>query len=103
MKNKKEFLKRKFDIIKIPFKTTLNRVLNIVDARSVAEIITGIIKESIEDTKNIVTVDGKAIQNTAEKGKPHSALQVLTTYCTKSNVVLEQETIHKKINEISTL
>ena len=65
--NKKEFLESKFGITKIPYKPTLSRVLNIVDAGSVAGIITGIMKESIEDT---------------------------------GSVVLGQEAIHEKTNEI---
>ncbi len=67
--NKKEFLKNKFDITKIPSKPTLSHVLNMVDAGRVAEIITGIMKESIEDTGSVVAVDGKTILSTAEKGK----------------------------------
>ena len=98
--NKKEFLENKFGITKIPSKATLSRILNMVDAGKITEIITGIMKESIEDTGNIVAVDGKAIRSTAKKGKPHSALQVLTAYCTESSVVLGQEAIHEKTNEI---
>ncbi len=71
-----------------------------MDAGNVAGIITGIMKESINDTGNVVAVDGKAIQSTAEKGKPYTALQVLTAYCTESSVVLGQEAIHEKTNEI---
>ena len=70
-----------------------------IDAGKVAEIITGIMKESREDTGNIVAVDGKAIRSTAEKRKPRSAMQVLTAYCTESSVVLGQEAIHEKTNE----
>ncbi len=98
--NKKEFLANKFGITKISSRATLSRILNMVDAGKIAEIITGIMKESIEDTGNVVAVDGKAIRSTAEKGKPHSALQVLTAYCTESSVVLGQEAIHEKTNEI---
>ena len=42
-----------------------------VDAGNVAGIITGIMKESIEDTGSVVAVDGKAMRSTVEKGKPH--------------------------------
>jgi len=48
----------------------------------------------------VLAVDGKAIRSTSEKGKPHSALQILTAYLTESGVVLGQETIHEKTNEI---
>jgi len=98
--NKKEFLGEKFGIKKIPSKATLSRVLNMIDAGKVAEIITGIMKESIETPGSVIAVDGKAVRSTAEKGKPHSALQVLTAYCTESGVVLGQEAIHEKTNEI---
>ncbi len=98
--NKKEFLQNKFGITKIPSKPALSCILNMVDAGNVAGIITGIMKESIEDTGSVVAVDGKAMRSTAEKGKPHSALQVLTAYCTESSVVLGQEAIHEKTNEI---
>ncbi len=97
--NKKEFLENKFGITKIPSKPTLSCILNMVDAGNVAGIITGIMKESIEDTGSVVAVDGKAMRSTVEKGKPHSALQVLTAYCTESSVVLGQEAIHEKTNE----
>ncbi len=95
-KIKKEFLENKFGITKIPSKATLSRVLNMVDAENVAGIITGIMKESIEDTGSVVAVDGKAMRSTAEKGKPHSALQVLTAYCTESSVVLDRKPYMKK-------
>lgn len=98
--NKKEFPENKFGITKIPSKPTLSRILNMVDAGKIAEIITGIMKESREDTGSVVAVGGKAIRSTAEKGKPHSALQILTAYCTESSVVLGQEAIHEKTNEI---
>ena len=40
--NKKEFLANKFGITKIPSRATLSRILNMVDAEKIAEIITGI-------------------------------------------------------------
>ncbi len=92
--NKKEFLENKSRITKIPSKPALSRVLNMVDAGNAAGIITGIMKDSIEDTGSVVAVDGKAMRSTAEKGKPHSALQVLTAYCTESSVVLGQDAMH---------
>jgi predicted transposase YbfD/YdcC len=45
-------------------------------------------------------VDGKAIRSTAIKGKPNSALQIITVHMTESGVVLAQETINEKTNEI---
>ena len=44
--NKKEFLENKFGITNIPSKPALSRILNMVDAGKIVEIITGIMKES---------------------------------------------------------
>lgn len=48
----------------------------------------------------VVAVDGKSIRSTAKVGNPHSALQILSAYVTNSGVVLAQEAIHEKTNEI---
>ncbi len=45
-------------------------------------------------------MDGKAICSTSKPGKPYSALQILSAYVTDSSVILAQEAIHKKTNEI---
>jgi predicted transposase YbfD/YdcC len=59
-------------------------------------------KEYAGELGNIVAVDGKAIRSTAQKGKSHSAMQILTAYCVESGVVLGQAAIpeNKKTNEI---
>jgi predicted transposase YbfD/YdcC len=101
--NKTKFFKNKFGIEQIPSKPTFSRILNMVDGDEAAKIIIEIMKERakfITHIDNILAVDGKAIRSTTEKGKPHSALQILTAYLTKSGVVLGQKDIHEKTNEI---
>ncbi|MCI9080226.1 MAG: transposase family protein [Lachnospiraceae bacterium] len=56
--NKKEFPENKSGITKIISRPALSRILNMADTGKIAEIITGIMKESIEDTGNVVAVDG---------------------------------------------
>lgn len=99
-RNKREFLEKSFGITKIPSKPTFSRILNMIDGGKVANIIIEIMKENVENLGEIIAVDGKAIRSTSKKGKPHSALQILTAYFTESGVVLGQESIHKKTNEI---
>lgn len=101
-KNKKEFLKTTFNIEKIPSKPTLSRILRMIDPEKIGKIIMEIMKENVNELGNIIAVDGKAIRSTSEKNKTHSALQVLTAYCTKSGVVIGQDYIahEDKTNEI---
>lgn len=98
--NKAEFFKNHFNIDKIPSKPTVSRVLSLVDGEKVAKIIIQTMKESFGDHGEVLAVDGKAICSTSKSDQPHSALQIITAYLTESGVVLGQEKIHKKTNEI---
>lgn len=99
-KNKLEFLSTNFNIKKIPSKATLSRILNMINADEVSNKIIEIMLENVGELGEIIAVDGKAIRRTSKKGVPHSALQILTAYCTESGVTLGQELIRKKTNEI---
>ena len=98
--NKADFFKKNFGIEQIPSKPTLSRILNMIDGEAVAKVIIEIMIENVDFWGNIIAVDGKAIRRASEKGKPHSALQILTAYLTESGVVLGQKSIHEKTNEI---
>jgi hypothetical protein len=98
--NRAEFFRVNYGINEIPSKPTLSRVLNMMDGDAVAKVIIEIMKERSDIIGNIIAVDGKAIRSTSEAGKPHSALQILTAYLTESSIVLGQNAIHEKTNEI---
>ena len=70
-----------------------------LDGKAVGEAILDILRTRYT-SGNIIAVDGKAICSTGKSGNPHSALQILSAYLTESGVVLAQETIHEKSNEI---
>ena len=99
-REKSDFFARHFNITKIPSKPTMSRVLNMVKAEAVAHVIIEIMKDEAKYLGEIVAFDGKAIRSTSEKGKAHSALQILTAYMVESGVVLAQESIRDKTNEI---
>ncbi len=98
-----EFLTKHFGITKIPSKPTLSRFLNMVKADAITKVINEIMKEEAKELGEIIAFDGKAIRSTSEKGKPHSALQILTAYMVESGVVLAQDSIHEKTNEIPVM
>lgn len=101
--NKAKFFKDNFGIEKIPSKPTMSRVLSVIDGQKVAEVIIDIMKTSINESEKVIAVDGKAIRSTSKTEKPHSALQIITAYLTESGVVLGQEKINEKTNEIPVL
>jgi predicted transposase YbfD/YdcC len=98
--NRAGFFKETYGIEKIPSKPTLSRVLNMMDGDEVGKVIIEVMKERAAIVGDIIAVDGKAIRSTSELGKPHSALQILTAYLTESCVVIGQNAIHDKTNEI---
>ena len=78
----------------------MSRVLSIIDGEQVGKVIISIMKESVEQSGEVIAVDGKAIRSTSQPNHPHSALQIITAYLTENGVVLGQEKIHEKTNEI---
>ena len=60
-------------------------------------------KEKVTGNEEIIAIDGKAIRATTQKNKSHSALQIITAYLTESGVILGQEKINNKTNEIPVL
>lgn len=99
-KSKQEFLSKELGIKSIPSKATFARVLSIVDGKKTGDAILDIIRTRFGTEGEVIAVDGKAICSTAKPDNPHSALQILSAYVTSSGVVLAQEAIHEKTNEI---
>ncbi len=98
--NKQEFLRKELGIQSIPSKATFGRILSMVDGREIGKAIIDVMRERFGTGGEVVAVDGKAICSTGKSGNPHSALQILSAYITSSGVVLGQELIHEKTNEI---
>lgn len=100
---REDFLIANFNILKIPSKSTISRILNMIKAEAITNAIIEIMKESAPDLGEIMAFDGKAIRSTSKKGRPWSALQILTAYMVESGVVISQESIHEKTNEIPVM
>ena len=98
-KNRADFLKTHFGIEQIPSKPTLSRILSMVDGNALGKIILSHMQERCGKKGDVIAVDGKAIRSTG-KEYTHRVLQILTAYLTEQGVVLGQEKIDQKSNEI---
>jgi predicted transposase YbfD/YdcC len=78
-------------------------VLNVVNGEKVAEIIIEIMREMANEVSEIVACDGKTMRSSVRKSDESSAMQILTAYLTQSGVILGQEMIDEKTNEIPIL
>ena len=100
---RRSFFGEHFQISAIPSKPTFSRVLNMVKAEAVVRVIIEIMKERIGEISRIIAFDGKAIRSTGRKGTSHSVLQILSAYLVEEGIVLGQEAIHEKTNEIPVM
>ena len=77
--------------------------MSTVNGKVVGDAILDILRMRFGVSGEVIAVDGKAVCSTAKPGNPHSALQILSAYMTDKGVVLAQEAIHQKTNEIPDL
>ena len=99
-KNRGEFGGKELGIKKVPCKATFGRILSMIDGKQIGEAIIHVPQNRFGTTGEVAAVDGKAICSTAKPGNPHSVLQILSAYVTSSSIILGQESIHEKTNEI---
>lgn len=98
-KNKKEFLKKEFDIKTIPSKATLTRIFVMIDPKWLGLSIVGIIQSLIKEKHTQIMIDGKAIKSTDAIKTIEKMMNIVTAY-TDTGVSLLQKTIENKTNEI---
>lgn len=98
--NHAEYWKKQLNMEEVPSRATFGRILSLVDGDAVGKIMVELMQEQLGISGNIVAVDGKAVCSTSKKAEPHSALQILTAYLTENGVILGQESVHEKTNEI---
>ena len=91
---------KELGIEKIPSKATFARVLSMIDGKQIGEAIIDVLHSRFGTAGEVIAVDGKVICSTAGPGNPHSALQILSAYIPSSGIILAQEAIHEKTNEI---
>ena len=95
------FFAETFGIEKIPSKSTLTRIMNLVDGEAVATIIVNIMRDILGITGDVLAFDGKTICSTAKGNR--EKLHIMTAYITQSGVVLGQKTVNEKTNEIPVM
>ncbi len=98
--NHEDFWREQLGVQSVPSRATLGRILALIDGKAVGEIMAALLRERLGTAGTVVAVDGKVIRSTIEGDKAYTGLQILTAYITESGVILGQEVIHEKTNEI---
>ena len=97
--SKKEFLKKEFDIKSIPSKSTLSRVIAILNPDQLSLSIISILKMLVKNKEEQIMLDGKAIKSTDAIRRIKTMMNIVTAY-TDTGISLGQITVEDKSNEI---
>lgn len=97
--NKKEFLKREFNIVSIPSRATLTRVIAMLNPKILSLSIVCIIKTLIKNETTQIMIDGKAIKSTDTIKTIETMMNIVTAY-TDTGIALGQVVVDSKSNEI---
>lgn len=96
---KKDFLEKEFDIKDIPSKSTLTRVIALINPQVLALSIVGILKTLIKDKETQIMLDGKVIRATDAIRTIETMMNIVTAY-TNTGIALGQIVVEDKSNEI---
>ena len=97
--SKKEFLEKEFEIKSIPSKSTLTRILVMINPKWLGLSIVGIVQSLIKEKTTQIMIDGKAIKSTDAIKTIEKMMNIVTAY-TNTGISLLQKTVEDKTNEI---
>lgn len=97
--NKKDYLEKEFEIKTIPSKTTLTRILVMLEPKWLSLSIAGIVQSLVKEKHNQIMLDGKVIRSTDAIKSIEKMMNIVTAY-TDTGISLMQKTVDNKSNEI---
>jgi len=104
-KSKKSWLTGFLDLEHgIPSHDTFRRVFGLIDAKAFEACFTSWAKSQAEEPDGeVVAIDGKTIRRSFDHGKEQSPLHVVSAWASEQSVVLAQEVVEEKSNEIPAI
>ena len=97
--NKKDFLEQEFNVKLIPSKSTLTRVIAMLNPKWLSLSIVCILNTLIKAKPSQIMLDGKAIKSTDAIRTIETMMNIVTAY-TDTGIALGQITVDSKSNEI---
>ena len=98
-KNKSQFLEKEFNIKSIPSKSTLTRIISMIDPKWLSLSVVCILNTLIKNKSSQIMLDGKAIKSTDAIKTIETMMNIVTAY-TDTGISLGQITVANKSNEI---
>jgi predicted transposase YbfD/YdcC len=87
----------------IPSKNTFARVLSSLDPKVFKQCFIAWIQSFQLALKEVVAIDGKCLRKSFDKATEQSAIHMVSAFATSSKLILGQEKVYEKSNEITAI
>lgn len=87
----------------IPSKNTFARVLSSLDPKTFKQCFIAWIQSFQLVLKEVIAIDGKSLRKSFDKATEQSAIHMVSAFATSSKLVLGQEKVYEKSNEITAI
>ena len=103
-KSKLDFLRQYYEFKNgIPSKNTFSRVFAALDAEAFKIQFVGWVKSLQTILNEVIAIDGKTLCNSIDKAIGSSAIHMVSAFATGARLVLAQQTVDEKSNEITAI
>lgn len=87
----------------LPFKNTFARVLSALDPKMFKQCFIAWMQSFQLALKEVIAIDGKSLRKSFDKATEQSAIHMVSAFATSSKLVLGQEKVNEKSNEITAI
>lgn len=87
----------------IPSKNTFNRVISSLDPEAFKRCFLRWVHDFKQELGNVVAIDGKTLRRSYDKANERSAIHMVSAYASEARLVLAQEKVSEKSNEITAI
>lgn len=103
-KEKLDFLQQYYPFENgIPSKNTFARVLAALEPEAFKEQFVLWVQSLQALLKGVIAIDGKTLRNSVDKNSEHSAIHMVSAFSTEMRLVLAQQKVFEKSNEITAI
>lgn len=88
---------------RIPSRNTIERVFWLLNPESFKECFINWVKSFQESMQEVIAIDGKTLRHSFDNAKDKPAIHMISAFATKSRLVLGQQKVNDKSNEITAI
>ena len=87
----------------IPSKNTFNRVISSLNPEAFKKCFCGWVQNVQHELGDVIAIDGKALRRSFDKANDKSAIYMVSAFATEAKLVLAQQKVDEKSNEITAI